>query len=351
MWRKNRTPPPALAHIRQLLRPQQCRRVRSPRSFNPSKLLLHLQLSFYTYFAAPPVAAPVAAAVESTAAAAAGTATAANMPGTALAQQPVADSLAAASCEGIAITPPQYHTLQASGSSTIRYKQCHLTLFYHTPHYHIPYALLWVCGSAFTPHGLSQSIRGSCELHYTTRVTYTTCPPRDATPGDIFFLPKILSPGCVVSYAVYCTTAHIAETQKNDLQTQLCPATSIAQQRSAAPCGTVPFALGCGAVPCCAVLSFEHTEYQVSCEKHQVPGADICTCIDYKCFCFLLHSIVLTRSCFVLQVAPVLPITTWHRQQEHSTAQANQPCTSSSWHYQIASCIKSWASHFCPLHI
>ena len=111
--------------------------------------------------AAPPDTAPAAAAVESTAAAA-GTATGANMVATALAQQPVADSLAAAFREGIAITPPQYHTLQGCGSSTIRYRQC-----YHTPHYYTPYAppLLWVCGSAITPRGISHRLRGSCELH------------------------------------------------------------------------------------------------------------------------------------------------------------------------------------------
>ena len=66
--------------------------------------------------------------------------------------------------EGIAIIPPQYHTLQVCGSSMIRHRQCYHTPFYHTPHYHTPYALLWVCGSAIAPRGLSYPLRGPCEL-------------------------------------------------------------------------------------------------------------------------------------------------------------------------------------------
>ena len=119
--------------------------------------------------AAPPATAPTAA-VESTVAAA-GTATGAHMAATGLAQQPVADSLAVAFREGIAIAPPQYHTLQVCGSSTIRYRQCYHAPFYHAPHYHTPYALLWVCGSAITPRGLSHPLHAPCELHSITRVT------------------------------------------------------------------------------------------------------------------------------------------------------------------------------------
>ena len=86
------------------------------------------------------------------------------MAATALAQQPVADPLAAAFREGIAITPPQYHTLQVCG--TIRSRQC-----YHTPHYHTPNALLCVCGSGITLRGLSHPLRVTWELHFITRVT------------------------------------------------------------------------------------------------------------------------------------------------------------------------------------
>ena len=75
----------------------------------------------------------------------------------------------------------------------------------------------------------------------------------------------------------------------------------------------------------------------------------------YRLHVFLLSSFdrffsELSRSCFFSQITHVLPIRTWHRQQAHSTAQANQLCTSSSWHYQIDSFTKSWASYFCPLH-
>ena len=93
------------------------------------------------------------------------------MTATELAQQPFADSLAAAFRVGIAITPPQYRNLKVRGSSTIPCRQCHHTPFYHTPHYHTPYALLWVCRRATTPRGLSHPLRAPCELHFITWVT------------------------------------------------------------------------------------------------------------------------------------------------------------------------------------
>ena len=120
------------------------------------------------------------------------------------------------------------------------------------------------------------------------------------------------------------------------------PSYSSAAQRRAMPRGAMPFALGCDAVPCCGVFFF-NIQYQVSSEKYQVPGM-----IDYnKHFCFL-HLVVLSRSCSFSQITPVLPIRRRHRQQAHITAQRaiSSAQTSSCWHYQIASCTKSWATHF-----
>ena len=73
------------------------------------------------------------------------------------------------------------------------------------------------------------------------------------------------------------------------------------------------------------------------------------------CLLVLLLSslIVLCRSSSrsFSQITPVLLIRTRHLQQAHITVQGNQLCASSSWTYKTASCIKSWASFFCPLNI
>ena len=98
------------------------------------------------------------------------------------------------------------------------------------------------------------------------------------------------------------------------------------------PCGAVPFALRCGALPCCSVLSFEHTvpgTMRKVFEKYQVPGAGMS--VYYAFFCFDLL-IVLARSRYffswkITTITPVLPIRTWHRQQAYTTAQASQLCT------------------------
>ena len=76
------------------------------------------------------------------------------------------------------------------------------------------------------------------------------------------------------------------------------------------------------------------------------------------CYCVLLILLYLLTDLFRSslcysppQIAPLLPIRTWHGHQAGSTALGNQPCTSSSWHYQTPSCTPSWASSFCPLHL
>ena len=92
---------------------------------------------------------------------------------------------------------PQFHTLQVCGSSTIRYWQCYHPSFYHIPHYHSPYALPWVCGSAITPRGLSHPLRGPCELHFYhpgCKIYHT--PHRISHPVVFFCKPKMLPPGC-----------------------------------------------------------------------------------------------------------------------------------------------------------
>ena len=86
----------------------------------------------------------------------------------------------------------------------------------------------------------------------------------------------------------------------------------IAQQRGAAPCGTVrcrAFALRGGAVSCGAVLSFEHIAVVPG--IIQVPGTGMYVCV----LVFLLSSVILSSLsvlfAFVFsQITPVLPIRT-----------------------------------------
>ena len=136
---------------------------------------------------------------------------------------------------------------------------------------------------------------------------------------------------------------------------QLC----IGQQRSAAPCGAVRCgAVPCPAVRCCVVLrcvvlrcalfrAYSSIRYET---KYQVPGTGmyvLCTRL------FPFSSVDLSRSPRFFPHADytrtadqtVTPSTS----TQHSTRQLL--CTSSSWHYQFAVCIKSWASSFSPLYI
>ena len=128
--------------------------------------------------------------------------------------------------------------------------------------------------------------------------------------------------------------------KKCNTSSQLSPA--MAAQHRAMPCGAVP----CGAVLCCATLCFlSNINCHVSCE---VPDTRCRYVREHSSFSFLY---LIVQYNFFSQITPVLPIRARHRQQAHSTAQRNQLCTRSSWHYQIASCTKSWVSPWCPLHI
>ena len=110
-------------------------------------------------------------------------------------------------------------------------------------------------------------------------------------------------------------------------------------------------AVSCPAVRCCAVLcsaalSLEHT----------VPGIMRSTRYRYVRACTHIVDFFIdcppsqSSSLFFLQpyCRSERSITNKHTAQHR---QSNQLCTCSSWQYQIASCTKSWASSFCPLHI
>ena len=180
-------PPPAPPLLRQLLRPQQCRRDRSPRFFRPEQTS--------STPVAPPAPAPAVAAAESTAAAA-GTATGANMAPTALAQQPVADSLAAAFREGIAITPPaiphpssvrqQYDSLQAVLPHPFL---SHPSL----PHpIRPPVGVRECCNTPWFITSPSWPLRAA--LYHPGYVRCHT--PHSVPHPVIYFSPKTSSPGC-----------------------------------------------------------------------------------------------------------------------------------------------------------
>ena len=94
--------------------------------------------------------------------------------------------------------------------------------------------------------------------------------------------------------------------------------------RSAAPCGAVPCpAVRCGSVPCCAVLSFEHTA---------VPGTGMYMRARFSAFFVNCHPRQLHPHCRSER--------DFANMHAHNTAQGNQVCPRSSWHYQIASCTK-----------
>ena len=119
----------------------------------------------------------------------------------------------------------------------------------------------------------------------------------------------------------------------------------------AVPCCTV-LAVLCRAVPCCAVLSFEHTPVPgIANAGTRYTGMYVCV------LAFLLCSLIVLllgpfRVFFSRKLHPYCrserDIANKHPEQHR---QGNQLYTSSSWHYQIVSCTKSWASSFCPLHI
>ena len=140
--------------------------------------------------APPATAQAAAAAVESTAAA--GTETGANMAATALAQQPVADALAAAFHDGIATTPPKYHIPQVvrfvAGSAITPLFIIPLVTTPPTPS----------CGCAevlshpvvyHTPFMAPASGTFSPGLH---KIQY---PPQVTTPGDKYFKTENLITG------------------------------------------------------------------------------------------------------------------------------------------------------------
>ena len=154
-----------------------------------------------------------------------------------------------------------------------------------------------------------------------------------------------------------CTpsSAQLSSAQLISAQLQL--SYSSAAQRIAVWCHVVPcLTLRCGAVPCCAFVRTYCTRYHA---KYKVPGimrstryqVPVCTCV--LVFLFSLFDCSLGSHAFVLlaNYTRIPPITTWHRQQAQSTAQGHELCRSSSWHYQIVGCTKSWASSFCPLPI
>ena len=124
---------------------------------------------------------------------------------------------------------------------------------------------------------------------------------------------------------------------------QLSPA--IPQQHSAAPCGAVP----CPAVRCCTVLRyavyFEQTVTgSMQSTRYYVP---VCTCV-------LVFSPSFDCPLSLLFMFPCLHILHPYCRSKrdiankHSTAQGNQICTSSSWHYQIAGCATLCASSVRP---
>ena len=122
-----------------------------------------------------------------------------------------------------------------------------------------------------------------------------------------------------VSYhRYYCCTYQVlyVESLKKTLTAQLSPA--IAQQRSAAPCGTVRCrALPCGAVPCCAALPFEHTAVP-GIMRYPVPiGMYVCTCV--LVFFRFLHLIVLSQSSFLFILHPY-----WRSERDNANKHTQQ---------------------------
>ena len=154
-------PPPAPPLLRQLLRPQQCRRDRSPRFFDPSKLLLHLRLLLFLLL-------PLLL----------------NRQQQQLAQQQAPIWQPPLWLSSQLLTRSLPHPVKALLSHpriTTPFK-CAIavrfvtgsvvTPIFITPLITTPPTPPCGCvGSAVTPRGLSHPLRGPCELHFITRVT------------------------------------------------------------------------------------------------------------------------------------------------------------------------------------
>ena len=130
----------------------------------------------------------------------------------------------------------------------------------------------------------------------------------------------------------------------NERPAQISPAIySPAVQRSAVRCLTGRCrALSCAALLCHAAL----------CVLSNIQQYQVYACVLF----FLLFLISLGPHVFTpTRITPVhctadqnvTPPTS----TQHSTAQGNLLCTSSSWRYQFAVHTKSWASSFCPLYM
>ena len=108
-------------------------------------------------------------------------------------------------------------------------------------------------------------------------------------------------------------------------------------------------------VACCRRPCFtgqkQHSKSTQPSKSYYVP---VCTCV-LLCTRLLLSSLVVlsrSSSCFCFR-KPHAYCRSSERDiaSKHSTAQGDQLCTSSFWHYQTPSCTKSWASSFCLVHI
>ena len=135
---------------------------------------------------------------------------------------------------------------------------------------------------------------------------------------------------CQVSFEVpyhrhYCCTYQVlyAESQKNIHYSSAQPSDSSAAQRSA-PCGAVRCrALPFGAVPCCAVLSFEHTT-EPGAMRYPVPtGACACVRVFFSLSSFDCPLSVLL---FFRNYTHTGDQNVASPTSTHSTAQGNQLC-------------------------
>ena len=139
-----------------------------------------------------------------------------------------------------------------------------------------------------------------------------------------------------------CT--YIVEAQKMHTQFSAQPSYSSVAQRSTVRCRAVPcFVLRCGAVPRCAVLSFEHAAVPGIVRSTRYPRM-------YSSFSFL-HFNVLSWSCFFSPTTPLTVDQNVNRptSTQHSTGQSALP------KYLLAipnrSLHQIMSLYFCPLHI
>ena len=130
--------------------------------------------------------------------------------------------------------------------------------------------------------------------------------------------------------------------KKNALTAQLSPAiySSAAQrsalQRRAVPCGAVP----CPAVLCRTALCFLSSihKYQVSCDTRCRP---VCMYVAFALFSLSSFDCPLVPPFFVFEnYTRTGDQNVTSPTNTHNTAQGNQLCVSSSWHYQNPTCTK-----------